>query len=60
MRHPVSTRARAERRAAPKPPPGRETWQAFVPSLPAQAGMEPQHSLRAKDRPMYPSGKGLQ
>jgi len=36
---------RAERRAAPKPArASRETRLAFVPSMPAQAGMEPRHS----------------
>jgi hypothetical protein len=50
---------RAERRAAPKPArASRETGLAFVPSMPAQVGMEPRHSLPSWDRPMYPSDEG--
>ena len=42
---------RAERRAAPKPARAdRETRSAFVPSMPAQAGMEPRHSLPSGER----------
>jgi histidine ammonia-lyase len=39
---------------------GRETRPAFVPSLPAQAGMEPRHSLPSGDRPRYSADEGLQ
>ena len=46
MRHPVSTQLRAERRAAPKP--------ARIP----RATKGPLVALG--DRPMYPSGEGLQ
>ena len=70
MRLVVATpRQRAERRAAPKPAlslvdgparASRGTRLAFVPSMPAQAGMEPRHSLPLGDRPMYSSGEGLQ
>jgi hypothetical protein len=69
MRHPVSTLyQRAERRASPKPvlslvegpaPGSRETRLPFVPSMPAQAGMEPRHSLPLGDRPTYPLDEGL-
>ena len=49
----------AERRAAPEPARARrETQLAFVPSTPAQAGMEPRHSPPAGGRPMYSSGGG--
>lgn len=37
----------------------RETRPAFVPSMPAQSGMEPRHSPPSGGRPTYPSGEGL-
>ena len=50
---------RAERRAAPSRPAAcRETRQALVASKPAQAGLEPRHSLPSGDRPTYPSDEG--
>jgi hypothetical protein len=50
---------RAERRAAPSRPAAcRETRQALVASKPAQAGLEPRHSLPSGDRPAYPAGEG--
>lgn len=60
MRHPVPTPSlRAERRAANKLAPARrETRWAFMASQPAQAGLEPRHSLPSGDRPMYSSGEG--
>jgi len=60
MRDPVSIYlARAERRAAPKPArASRETRLALMASKPAQAGLEPRHSLPAGDRPTYSSDKG--
>ena len=62
MRHPVSaSRARAERRAAPKPAPASpETGLAFVPSKSAQADLEPRHSVPPGDRPTYSSDEGHQ
>ncbi len=62
MRHPVSTyRERAERRAAPKPArASRETRLALVPSKPAQAGLEPRHSVPLGERTTYSSAEGPQ
>ena len=61
MRHRVPTCLRAERRAAPKPARARhDTRRALVASKPAQAGLEPRHSLPSGDRPMYASAEGLQ
>ena len=37
----------------------RGTRRAFVPSMSAQAGMEPRHSPPCGGRPMYSSGGGL-
>ncbi len=60
MKHRSPLLGRAERRTAPEPAPrSRETRLPFVPSMPAQAGMEPRHSLPPGDRPTYPSGEGL-
>jgi hypothetical protein len=58
---------RAERRAAPKPArASRETRLAFMPSMPAQAGMEPRHSLPSGTEPgheqsgaLFVPGEGL-
>ena len=51
---------RAEHRAAPKPALSAAQWRpAFVPSKPAQAGLEPRHSVPLGDRRMVPSGEGL-
>ena len=51
---------RAERRAAPKPAlPAAQSRPAFVPSKPAQAGLEPRQSVPAGDRRMVPFGEGL-
>ena len=51
MKHPVSTSARAERRAAPKPArASRETRLAFVPSESAPADSEPRHSVPPGER----------
>lgn len=51
-------------RAAPGRPrqaaAGRQSRPALVPSLPAQAGMEPRHSLPSGDRPAYSTDEGLQ
>jgi len=56
----ISNELRAERRAAPKPASaGRETRLAFVPSMPAQAGTEPRHSLPSGDRRTVSSNEGL-
>ena len=38
----------------------RGTRLAFVPSMPAQAGMEPRHSLPVGDRPRYSAAEGQQ
>jgi len=49
-------------RAPGRPKPGsarRETRRAFVPSIPAQAGMEPRHSLPSGDRTRYAAAEGL-
>jgi len=52
---------RAERWAAPEPAmPAAQRRLAFVPSKPAQAGLEPRHSVPPGDRRTYPSGEGLQ
>ena len=52
--------SRAERRAAPKPArANRETRLALVPSKPTQVGLEPRHSLPARDRRAYSSDEGL-
>jgi len=37
----------------------RETRLALMASKPAQAGLEPRHSLPSGDRPTYSSGEGL-
>ena len=60
MKDAVSTRGlRAERRAAPKPARAdHETRSALVASKPAQAGLEPRHSLPPGDRPMYSPAEG--
>jgi len=61
MRHPVSTPSGAGR-APGRPKParaGRETRPALVASKPAQAGLEPRHSLPPGDRPTYSSDEGL-
>ncbi len=51
--------SRAERRAAPGlARADRETRSALVASKPAQAGVEPRHSLPSGDRPTYPLGEG--
>jgi hypothetical protein len=51
MEHSLPGGARAERRAAPKPArASRETRLALVASKPAQAGLEPRHSLPSGDR----------
>ncbi len=56
----MSIAERDERRAAPKPASAsRETRLAFVPSMPAQAGTEPRHSLPSGDRRTYPFDEGL-
>jgi len=62
MSHPLSIESvRTERRAAPKPArANRETRFALVASKPAQAGLEPRHSLPSGDRRTYPFGEGLQ
>ena len=53
--------ARAERWAAPEPAmPAAQRQLAFVPSKPAQAGLEPRHSVPLGDRRMYPSDEGFQ
>jgi hypothetical protein len=45
--------------AAPKPAcASLETRLAFVASKPAQAGLEPRHSLPSGDRPTYSSDEG--
>ncbi len=60
MSQSVTSAPRAERRAAPSRPAAcRETRQALVASKPAQAGLEPRHSLPSGDRPTYSSDKGL-
>ena len=52
-------RARAERRAAPKPAhASRGTRLALRPSMPAQAGMEPRPLFPSGDRPTYPADEG--
>ena len=52
--------SRAAAPGRPKQGPTRRgTRRAFVPSMPAQAGMEPRHSLPLRDRPTYSSGEGL-
>jgi hypothetical protein len=61
MSNQLSGRARAERRAAPKPAPAsRETRLALRPSKPAKAGLEPRPTFPSGDRPTYPSDEGLQ
>jgi hypothetical protein len=49
-------------RAAPGRPKqaaaSRETRLALVASKPAQAGLEPRHSLPSGDRPRYPADEG--
>ena len=47
-------RGAAPGRAEPGPV-RRETRRSFVPSMPAQAGMEPRHSLLSMARPPYPA-----
>ena len=43
----------------PKPAPaGRQSRLALRPSMPAQAGMEPRHSLPSGDRPWYAADEG--
>ncbi len=55
----ATLRERAERRAAPKPARAiHETCLALVASKPAQAGLEPRHSLPSGDRPAYSTGEG--
>ncbi len=50
-------------RAAPgrpkQAPASRETRLALMASMPAQAGMEPRHSLPSGDRSAYSPGEGL-
>jgi hypothetical protein len=54
-----SIAARAERRAAPKPArASRETRLALMASKPAQAGLEPRHSLPSGDRLWYCADEG--
>jgi len=48
--------SRAAARGRPKPGPvRRETRRSFVPSMPAQAGMEPRHSPLSEGRSPYPA-----
>jgi hypothetical protein len=54
-----SMHPRAERRAAPRPAhDSPETGLALLPSMPAQAGMEPRPSFPSGDRAAYPSAEG--
>jgi hypothetical protein len=48
-------RASGRPKSAPR---SRETRLPFVPSMPAQAGMEPRHSLPSGDRTTYGSDEG--
>ena len=51
-------------RAAPGRPKraaaSHETWLALVASKPAQAGVEPRHSLPSGERPAYSLDEGFQ
>jgi hypothetical protein len=56
MRYPT-TAARAAAPGRPKQGPvRRETRRPFVPSMPAQAGMEPRHSPLSEGRSPYSAG----
>jgi hypothetical protein len=61
MNHSTSFDAlRARTPGRPKPASERrETRRSFAPSAPAQAGLEPRHSIPSGDRERYSASEGL-